>query len=687
MVLTGGQNNRMSFPNDTENYLQRQADFSVLVDAKGRIVASSAQISKSALPKSSGCHELLGLHNSCPCDACYIRLALETNQPVMDKLNHPELGAVQVRVHPLSEQNGRRELATLHIVPVPQNSPTGPAGKAEKQALDSLPPAIFDTDLEGRITFANRHYLELFGLTAGALAKGINLAHMLTPAEGNALRQLFKRVLQNKRCLSGEFNAVTKNGDSLSAMIHLSALTENGHSVGVRGLLLDIARQKALDAALVESETRCLHLTHHDQLTGLPNRTLLTEWIGNTLKRASQQGKPLTVMLLNLDRFKQVVDSLGDNCGDQVLCEITRRLSKQLRRNNILARLSGDEFALVYGNVSHPENLSLLARRLLDTLQVPMQIAEHTVYQTASIGIVTSRGGEPPATLLRQAAMAMNEAKLQGGNTYAYFCQEMQSQREESFLFEKHMREALQGEAFYLHYQPQVDLTNGRMTGVEALVRWAGPNGDNPSPEIFINVAEESGLIHPLGDYILREACAQNLRWQQSGLAPIQVTVNISAKQFGQPDFVDKVLQTLTSTGLAPQWLELEITESAIMANIKEAIGIMHRLQQAGVRFAIDDFGTGHSSLNYLRQLPLSKLKIDRSFLLEVPGNRDNEKLVFSILALARSFDLQTVAEGIETQEQLDYLQQLDCDIGQGYLFSRPVAPEAIPALLSNDHC
>ncbi|OEU51180.1 MAG: hypothetical protein BA871_08025 [Desulfuromonadales bacterium C00003096] len=677
----------MSFPNDTENYLQRQADFSVLVDAKGRIVASSAQISKSALPKNSGCHELLGLHHSCPCDACYIRLALETNQPVTDKLNHPELGAIQVRVHPLSEQNGRRELATLHIVPVPQNSPDGLASKAEKQALDSLPQAIFDTDLEGRITFANQHYLELFGLTASALAKDIDLEHMLTPAEGNALRQLFKRVLQNKRCLSGEFNAVTQNGDSLSAMIHLSALTENGRSVGVRGLLLDIARQKALDAALVESETRCLHLTHHDQLTGLPNRTLLAEWIWNTLKRASQQGKPLTVMLLNLDRFKQVVDSLGDNCGDQVLCEITRRLSKQLRRNDILARLSGDEFALVYGNVSHPENLGLLARRLLDTLQIPMQIAAHSVYQTASIGIVTSRGGETPATLLRQAAMAMNDAKLQGGNHYAYFCQEMQSQREENFLFEKHMREALQREAFYLHYQPQVDLTNGRMTGVEALVRWAGPKGDNPSPETFIKVAEESGLIHPLGEYILHEACAQNLRWQQSGLAPIQVTVNISAKQFGQPDFVGKVLQTLTSTGLAPQWLELEITESAIMANIKEAIGIMHHLQQAGVRFAIDDFGTGHSSLNYLRQLPLSKLKIDRSFLLEIPGNRDNEKLVFSILALARSFDLQTVAEGIETQEQLDYLQQLDCDIGQGYLFSRPVAAEAIPALLSNDHC
>ncbi|OEU75608.1 MAG: hypothetical protein BA869_09770 [Desulfuromonadales bacterium C00003107] len=190
-----------------------------------------------------------------------------------------------------------------------------------------------------------------------------------------------------------------------------------------------------------------------------------------------------------------------------------------------------------------------------------------------------------------------------------------------------------------------------------------------------------------MGDFVLYEACAQNLRWQKSGLPPIKVTVNISAKQFGQPNFVNKVLQTLADTGLASHWLELEITESAIMANVKEAIGTMQRLQAAGVGFAIDDFGTGYSSLNYLRQLPLSKLKIDRSFLLDIPGNKDNEKLVFSILTLARSFDLQTVAEGIETQDQLEYLKQLECDLGQGYLFSRPVSPEAIHALLSDAHC
>lgn len=673
----------MSFTSNIENRAQRHADFCFLVDAEGRIVADSAQLSENMRSKGNGCHELLGLHHSCPCEECHIRLAFETGHPVKYQLDHPELGFIQIQVHPLSGSDGRREIAAVQIGPAPQSSLTEPAEKTERQALDSLQQPVFDTDLEGRITFANSHYRQLFGFTSRTLAEGIDFGCVITPSGRTRLRQLFNSTLQTQRSLPEEFIAVNKNGDNLSAMIHLSVLTENGRKVGVRGLLLDITRHKTPDAAQDGRETHCRQLTHYDQLTGLPNRALLTEWLENTL-RDSRQGKHLAVMLLDLDRFKQVVDFLGDDCGEQVLGEITRRLNKQLRRNDILARLNGDEFVLVYVNIVNQESISLLARRLLDTLQEPMQIGQHKVYQTASIGIVTSHGGEDPATLLRQGAMAMNEVKLRGGNNFAHFRLEMQNQRQADFLFEKHMREALQRQEFHLFYQPQINLKSGRIESVEALLRWTGPSGSNPSPETFIKVAEESGLIHPLGDFVLREACAQNLRWQQSGLPPIQVTVNISAKQFNQPDFVDKILQILADTGLSPQWLELEVTESAIMADIQEALGTMLRLQQHGVYFAIDDFGTGHSSLNYLRQLALSKLKIDRSFVLNVPGNRDNEKLIVSILALARNFNLKTVAEGIETPNQLAYLQQLNCDLGQGYLFSRPVGPDAIPALLSN---
>ncbi|OEU62872.1 MAG: hypothetical protein BA870_04765 [Desulfuromonadales bacterium C00003094] len=652
----------------------------MLVNAEGHIVAGSGQ----TLPRLGACHELLSLHHSCPSEACYIRLAFQTSQPVTSNMEHAELGPIQVKVMPLSGADGRSELAILQISHSPLNQTSPPAA----QAFDSLPQTVFEADLLGRLTFANRHSLDKFEYTAEDLAEGINIMQVIAPDDRERVLQLFFRVLQGAQGLSAEFTALTKSGGRFFVLAYAMPRTENGRIVGARGMLMDISEQKAVEHSLRESEQRYQHLAHHNQLTNLPNRTLLMERLQQLLGRADQHRKPLAVMVLDVDRFKQINNSLGNDCGNQTLCEITRRLQQLLRQSDTLACLGGNEFVLLYSDVPKPDSLSLLVQRLLDAFQEPMQIAEHIISLTASIGIATSlRGPQDGETLLRQAIIGMNEAKTQGGNCYAYFSQEMQNRCEETFLYEKHMREALQRQEFYLHYQPQIDLTSGKMSGVEALVRWAGPCGTNPSPEVFIKVAEDSGLIHPLGDFVLYEACAQNLRWQKSGLPPIKVTVNISAKQFGQPNFVNKVLQTLADTGLASHWLELEITESAIMANVKEAIGTMQRLQAAGVGFAIDDFGTGYSSLNYLRQLPLSKLKIDRSFLLDIPGNKDNEKLVFSILTLARSFDLQTVAEGIETQDQLEYLKQLECDLGQGYLFSRPVSPEAIHALLSDAHC
>lgn len=652
----------------------------MLVNAEGHILAGSGQ----TLPRLGACHELLSLHHSCPSEACYIRLAFQTGQPVTGNMEHSELGPIQVQVMPLSGPDGKTELATLQINHSPHNQTSPPAA----QAFDSLPQTVFEADLLGRLTFANRHSLDKFEYTAEDLAEGINVMQVIAPDDRERVLQLFFRVLQGEQGLSAEFTALTQSGGRFSVLAYAMPLTENGRIVGARGMLMDISEQKAVEHSLRQSEQRYQHLAHHDQLTNLPNRALFMKRLREALVRTEHRHKPLAVMVLDVDRFKQINDSLGNGCGDQALCEITRRLQQLLRQSDTLACLGGDEFALLYSEVPNPDSVSLLAQRLLNAFQEPVQIAEHVLYLTASIGIATSqRGPQDGETLLQQATIGMNEAKTNGGNCYVFFSQEMQNRREETFLFEKHMREALQRQEFYLHYQPQIDLASGKVSGVEALVRWAGPCGTNPSPEVFIKVAEDSGLIHPLGDFVLSEACAQNLRWQQSGLPPIQVTVNISAKQFGQPDFVNKVLQTLADTGLDRQWLELEITESAIMANVKEAIGTMQRLQEAGVRFAIDDFGTGYSSLNYLRQLPLSKLKIDRSFLLDIPGNADNEKLVFSILTLARSFDLQTVAEGIETPDQLAYLQQLECDLGQGYLFSRPVVPEAIPALLSDTHC
>ncbi|APG28671.1 hypothetical protein A7E78_13010 [Syntrophotalea acetylenivorans] len=673
----------MSLASSLHKHFLHHGDFCALVDATGRIISSSGQLLSAAPMESAHCHKLLALHNSCPCNSCHIREALQTSRPVDRQLHHPLLGDLQLRIQPLTGPDGQATQAALHISPVEAPEINGPTDLV-RQALSCLPQPVFECDLQGQLHFANPRCIELFRFTKPVSDQNICLQRLVVDADRQRIERLHKRSLQEEKSLSAEFTVEISKGQSVPVLLHLIPVKKQGRIAVLRGMIENRSQLANTERALRQLEGHCKNLARHDQLTGLPNRSQLFEWLDRALGRYCQSGKPLTVVLLDIDRFKQVVDSLGDDCGDQVLCEVALRLSKKMRCNDMLARINGDEFALVYSNISRPDSLTQLVQRLSKELQNPLQVGEHVVHLTASIGIVTSRPeDQDSASLLRQATIAMNEAKQQGGNRHIHFLPQMQRDREATFLFEKHMREALQRQEFYLHYQPQIDLASGRISGVEALARWAGPNGDNPSPEIFINVAESSGLIHPLGDFILHQACAQNRRWQQSGLPPIQVTVNISAKQFAQQDFVDKVLRTLNDTGLAPEWLELEITESAIMANIEEALGTMHRLRQVGVRFAVDDFGTGHSSLNYLRHLALSKLKIDRSFLHEIPGNRDNEKLVFSILALARSFDLQTVAEGIETQEQLNYLQQLDCDLGQGYLFSRPVAPDAIPTLLA----
>ncbi len=654
-----------------------------LVNADGLMVAGSA------LPSAKGnwdrplCQSLFAVHSECPCDECYIQQAFSIGEPTGGVTTHPRMGPLQVRVWPLTDRDGHSTQAILQITPDPDRFRNGPARPDTRQAFDGLPQTVFETNPLGRITFANRHARNTFGYTARDFVGGLNIMQVISPSDRERVQELFCQVLQGESGLSVECSAQTKTGEDFYAVAYALPLTENNRVVGVRGMLIDISQQKAVEHSLRQSKQRYQYFTQHDQLTGLPGRLLLMERLEQALIRAAKSRKPIAVMILDLDRFKEINASLGNDCGDLALCEIGRRLQQLVRQNDTLARLNGDEFALIYTHITKQENLSLLAQRLLDAFREPLQIAGHTVYLSASIGIASSRqDASDGETLLRQATIAMNEAKTQESRSFAFFNQEMQTCREESFLFEKHMREALKRKEFYLHYQPQIDLISGKITGVEALARWTGPEGNEPSPELFIKVAEDSGLIHALGDFLLQEACSQNLRWQQQGLPKIQVTVNISPKQFAQRGFVDKILRILKRTGLAPQWLELEITESVIMGNIQEALTTMHRLKQAGVRLAIDDFGTGHSSLNYLRQLPLSKLKIDRSFVQDIPGNRDNENLVFSILTLARSFNLQTVAEGIETQNQLDYLQQLECDLGQGYLFSKPVSAQTIPDLL-----
>ncbi len=654
----------------------------VLVDADGQPIAGSGSMSRECW-RHPPCRSLFQLHAPCPDTDCLIRRAFSGGIPVQETILRTDKESLTLRVIPLSDRQGHARLALLLINPGSRQAPTAAIEAGAAHSFDSLPQTVFETDLQGRITYANRHSLEKFEYSESDLGSGIQIRDVICEPDRKRLQQLFFLAMKSEVAVSAEFRAKTRSGKSFYALVYANALRQGDRITGLRGMLMDISPQKATEQALRDSEQRYQHAAYYDPLTQLPNRVLFMKRLGYSLERAEARRLPLAVLILDLDRFKQINASLGNECGDQVLIRISRRLERLVRRHDTLARLNGDEFALVYADTVEPDSVELLARRLYDAFAEPLHIAEHTVYLTACIGIAAwRRDAVDGETLLRQAAIALHEAKTRPDKYYAVFNQEMQTRRETIFRLEKQIREALQQDRFFLHYQPQIDLGSGRITGIEALARWNGPEGRQIPPDVFIRVAEETGQIHALGAFVLQEACAQNLRWQQQGLPPIRVSVNISAGQFSQRDFVDNVLQTLDDTGLDPQWLELEITESVVMDNIQAAITTMLKLKDMGICFSLDDFGTGHSSLNYLRQLPLAKLKIDRSFIQDIPGNRDNEKLVFSILTLARSFNLQTVAEGIETRDQMEFLQQLECDIIQGYLVSKPVPAEAIPALL-----
>jgi diguanylate cyclase (GGDEF)-like protein/PAS domain S-box-containing protein len=533
------------------------------------------------------------------------------------------------------------------------------------------------------LTYVNEAFCNYHGRSKNELL-GSRLVDLIPDDQQPCLADRIRQLISEKKPL-GKLELRSGCTDGSVRWLRWSdtpVLDDEGQILEMQSVGTDITSLKESQEALEESKKRFRRLARYDLLTNLPNRSLLLDRLKETLTTCRYADRPLAVFFADLDRFKQINDSLGNAFGDRVLCEMVWRIKKVLGKNDILARLSSDEFVLVCPDIEGHGKLCHIAGRLLDLFRNPIVLSGHTLHLSASIGVAWFQQDEiDPETLLRQADIAMNEAKQRGGNRFQFFSKEMQTRLEETFMLEKQMREDLEYRNFFLHYQPQVDLTTGKISGVEALARWETAPGQFISPDIFIKIAENSGLIHKLGDFILEEACTQNLRWQQKGLASIQITVNISAKQFAHPDFVTKTFQILQKTGLAPQWLELEITESTIMDNLWEAIAKMKTLQEAGVRFAIDDFGTGYSSLNYLRQLPVSKLKIDRSFMVGIPGNQDNEKLVVSILALARSFNLQPVAEGIETDQQLAYLRRIGCRFGQGFLFSRPVNAEAIENL------
>ena len=452
------------------------------------------------------------------------------------------------------------------------------------------------------------------------------------------------------------------------------------------GDLLARAIRYAIERKRVEE--RLTYLAQYDHLTGLANRSLFRDRLVLALARSKRKDQPVGLMFLDLDRFKTINDTLGHDIGDQLLKAVADRLKSCVRQVDAVARMGGDEFSILLEAIPSERGLTILAQRILDAIAQPFVLDGHQVFVTVSIGItVYPDDDEDTNNLLKHADTAMYRAKQQGGNAYQFFTPEMQAAARERLVMEQALRKGLAENEFVLHYQPFFDLATRTVTGIEAIVRWLNPASGLTMPAHFIPIAEETGLMIPLGAWVLRTACAQAKAWQEAGFPSLRIAVNISDRQFRQRNVASSVSQILHDTGLDPHSLELELPESVFMLITDATTTTLNELKGLGVRLSLDDFGAGFSSLSNLKRFPLDTLKIDRSFVRDIPSDPSAAAFVSAIIAMAQSLKLTVIGEGVETDAQATFLAAKGCHVIQGYLCSEPVPPEKVPSLLREGVC
>ncbi len=532
--------------------------------------------------------------------------------------------------------------------------------------------AITITDTDNRIIAVNQAFTRITGYKEEEVL-GCNPSLLNSGRHDEAFYQTMWRSIKETGHWRGEIWNRRKSGEIYPELLTVNTVKNDAgeitHYVGIFG---DIS-------ALKETESKLEYLAHHDALTGLPNRLLLNDRLAHAIKRAARGKNQVAVLFLDLDRFKTINDSMGHPQGDRLLQLVATRLSKSLRAEDTIARLGGDEFVLVIEELKSRQDVALVAENILALFGRPFQLDEREVFIDASIGIgIYPEDGADSDTLLRNADAAMYRAKSEGRNTYQFYIEALTAEALERLTLESSLRRALERDEFRLFYQPQFSLVDGALVGAEALIRWFHPEMGLVSPAKFIPLAEETGLIVPIGEWVLQEACSQQRSWQQAGWPPLKIAVNLSARQFHKPGLVKVIANILEKTGIEPAWLELELTESIIMRDAEATIRLLKELHQMGLEISIDDFGTGYSSLSYMKRFPIHKLKIDQSFVRDISTDKDDAEIVASIIALAQSMNLRVIAEGVETEEQLRYLVARGCHEAQGYHYSRPVPPEEI---------
>lgn len=457
----------------------------------------------------------------------------------------------------------------------------------------------------------------------------------------------------------------------------LPFFSEDGHFEGYRGIGRDITERKV-------SEERVQYLATHDSLTGLPNRFMFSELLDLAIESARRYQRKLAVLFIDLDRFKNINDTLGHEAGDLLLKEMANRLNDCLRSSDVVARLGGDEFVILVQDVDEAERISTLARKILAVAVKPIVVLGQECRVTTSVGIsMYPDDAQDEQSLMKNADIAMYRAKEEGKNNYQFFSSEIKQRTLEKLVLENNLRLALERNEFFLHYQAKRDLKTGSIVGVEALVRWQHPELGVVPPAQFIPLAEETGLIVLIGRWVLKTACAQNVAWQSLGLPPLCMAVNLSVRQFFDDHLVEDVAQALRESGMKPELLEMEITEGMVMQDAERAIRILTEIKGLGVRLAIDDFGVGYSSLAQIKRFPIDTLKVDGSFIRDIPGNLEDKAITEAIIAMGRTLSLTVVAEGVETEEQETFLRNHSCDQSQGYYFSRPITSNEFVELMT----
>ncbi|WP_019140070.1 bifunctional diguanylate cyclase/phosphodiesterase [Noviherbaspirillum massiliense] len=674
------------------SYLSRYAnDMIILADARGHIININDKALQAVQHERD---EVVGQ----PLETLFLPFCRSRLQETLSSLDrqgaavfevsqqHADGAVVPVEVSARNfELDGRR---FIHLIcrDISERKQAEAALRKSQERLNAILESILDvvwsfsTDLS-RVNYINRSVERMLGYSvAECMSKPQLLFGAIHPEDWPEIERSLRGLSREHPSEEHEFRMFRKDGKEIWTHCR-SNLVVDGHGFPLRidGVTTDITQRK-------QAEQQVQELAYYDNVTSLPNRALLTDRLKQAIQMAMRSHKKVAVLYMDLDNFKNVNDSLGHHVGDQLLRSIAERLLQCVRGEDTVARIGGDEFLIVLPDIDRSEQAVAVAEKILAAIAKPFALQEHQVHTSISIGIsVHPDDGLEPHDLIRYADSALYQAKSQGRNNYQFFTQELNHQIVRGLMIERQLRHAIEHGELSLWYQPQIDAQDGHLIGAEALLRWRHGDRDFLSPVEFIPVAEERGLISKIGEWVLREACRQCRTWQLQGLRPVPVAVNVSPLQFQQKEFATLVTSVLKETRLEPAYLELEITESSIMRRAPLVAELAMRLRDAGVGISIDDFGTGYSSLSYLKQIPIDKIKIDRSFISDMLHDVDSESITYAIINLAHSLNLRVIAEGVESRAQMERLRSFGCNEIQGNYYSSAVSADTFQAFLANE--